>query len=64
MAVFLTAFFAIVLPKVAEWPAVPVIALFVIIAFIKVFCSKIVNWWNYLAVVLGALVIQIFTWIA
>ena len=57
------AFFAIVIPCAIEWPVVPIIALAVIVCFVKVFCNKKPKWWNALAFVLGALVIQIFAWI-
>lgn len=64
IAMSLTAFFAIVIPKVAEWPIVPVIVLFVIYAAVQQARGKFFVWKNYLAAFLGALVIQIFSWIA
>ena len=59
-----TAFLAIVLPKVAEWPIVPVAFLIFIFGFFRTFFDKKVKWWNCLAIFLGALVIQFFCWIA
>lgn len=64
LGLVLTAFIALDLPLLAEWPAVPAAVLFILVGFIKTFCGKSVNWLNYLAGVLGALVIQIFSWIA
>ena len=64
IAMTLTAFFAIVIPKVAEWPMVPVVALFVIYGVIQQTRGKIFVWKNYLAAFIGAIVIQIFSWIA
>lgn len=60
----LTAFFAIVIPKVAEWPMVPVIAIFVIYAVIQQVRGKFFVWKNYLAAFLGAFIIQLFSWIS
>lgn len=57
------AFFAIVIPGAIEWPAFPLAMLTVIICFITMFCGGKPKWWNALAFVLGALVIQIFAWI-
>lgn len=57
------AFFAIVIPGAIEWPIFPLAMLAVIICFIKVFTGGKPKWWNALAFVLGALVIQIFAWI-
>ena len=59
----LTAFFAIVLPMVAEWPAVPVIALSVVLAFIYM-ARKTFDWKNFVSVLIGAAIIQLFCFIA
>ena len=64
IAMALAAFFAIVTPKVAEWPIAPVIMLFIFYATIRLARGKFLVWKNYLAAFLGALVIQIFMWIA
>ena len=64
IAMALTAFFAIVIPKVAEWPIVPVVMLFIFYATFQLARGKFLVWKNYLAAFLGALVIQLFTWIA
>ena len=59
LGMFGTAFFAMILPKVAEWPIVPVIALAILVAFIRVFCGRKVDVWRYVAVVLGGIPIWI-----
>ena len=56
-------FFAIVLPMVAEWPAVPVIFLSVVFAFIMM-ARKTFDWKNFVSVLIGAAIIQLFCFIA
>ncbi|MBR5414162.1 MAG: hypothetical protein IK114_14220 [Fibrobacter sp.] len=57
------AFLVIVFPGAIAWPIFPLAMLAAIICFIRVFTNKEPKWWNALAFVLGAFVIQLFAWI-
>ena len=57
------AFFAIVIPGAIEWPAFPLAMLALVICFVQVISGKQAKWWNAVAFILGALIIQIFAWI-
>ena len=62
--VFFAAVFAIVFPKVAEWPIVPVFFAGVFVVFARVFLGKETDLECCLYYLGGALLIQILCWIA
>ena len=65
LGMFLTAILAIPLrDKIGTmWPAVPVIALGILVAFIKTFTGKKVNLWYCLSYFIGLTLIQILYWL-
>lgn len=66
LGMLLTAVFAITLrDKIGDmWPAVPVFALGVIVAFVKVFTKHKVNLWYCLSYFIGLTLIQVLYWLA
>ena len=64
LGMFLAAVFAIVFPKVAEWPIVPVFFAGVFVVFARVFLGKETDLECCLYYLGGALLIQILCWIA
>ena len=66
LGMLLTAVFAITLrDKIGDmWPAVPVFALGVVVAFIKAFTNHKVNLWYCLSYFIGLTLIQVLYWLA